>query len=111
MYPREMGVEAGAKGFISINKTFTGPIYRQGRDGVKGKYGRSGKTHFCVAPAAESDIRKRVYLQECGNPVKTTGWNGTFCMQIQKETDLYTILGFSQRGPYLISADGPEKKW
>jgi hypothetical protein len=29
MYPREMGVEAGTKGFISINRTFTGPIYME----------------------------------------------------------------------------------
>jgi hypothetical protein len=57
MYPREMGVEAGAKGFISISRTFTGPIYRQGRGGVKGKHSESGKRHFGIAPEAESDIR------------------------------------------------------
>jgi hypothetical protein len=37
MYPREMGVEACANGFISINKTFTKSIYRQQIKGVKGK--------------------------------------------------------------------------
>jgi hypothetical protein len=28
-YPREIGVEAGTKGFISRKRTFTGPIYRE----------------------------------------------------------------------------------
>jgi hypothetical protein len=29
IYPREMGVETGAKGFISIRRTFTRPIYKE----------------------------------------------------------------------------------
>ena len=37
MYPREIGGEAGAKGFISIRRTFTDLMYRKERVRVKWK--------------------------------------------------------------------------
>jgi hypothetical protein len=51
MYPREMGVEACANGFISINRTFTKSIYREEKNRVKGKGG--GKGHGMLEQVME----------------------------------------------------------